>query len=397
MKRQKSYNPQTGTFDERYSPLIDEDDMYMPRRSDGSGPDVEILQGSKTLDDIKDIEYFKKKMVAPTKIPFARVGIGEGAGQAGEKSLSSTSSDFAKAVQWVQREGSNGLTKVCIVHLALRGYSIQDIKGFEISLTSSSAIEDLYRMETWQTRVQVMSDLKALGWFPKEWIVTHFTDLTPDEIQELKEMERIAIDSGDAIEVGDGDDGSGLGPMGGGGGGDLGDLGDLGGDTAGGDEFGDLNLGGGAASSASGAEEAEEPEGAEEPEVAVGETFNVGAEKRLLTEIRWRDNQRKLNEMLTRWARRRGKDLSEIVEPSNNYGYLLEHKEFDGLSLDSTVSNSSKPRDPNSDSGLLVEWSVSSTDRDAAISETIDIITASAISDESEEDATTVTSADLPG
>jgi hypothetical protein len=43
-----------------------------------------------------------------------------------------------------------------------------------------------------------MADLKDLGWFPKEWIVTHFTDLSPDEIQELKDLEQIESDGGSA-------------------------------------------------------------------------------------------------------------------------------------------------------------------------------------------------------
>ena len=187
-KRQRFYNPTSGTFDERYSPLIQEDDIFLPRRQDGSGPDVDTLPGADNLDQIQDIEYFKKKMISPTKIPFSRVGIGEGAGQGSEKSLSQESSEFAKAIQFIQREVSSGLTKVAIIHLAIRGFTVEDIKSFSLHLPSTSAMEELYRIETWQTRTSVMADLKDLGWFPKEWIVTHFTDLSPDEIEEIKNL-----------------------------------------------------------------------------------------------------------------------------------------------------------------------------------------------------------------
>lgn len=186
-KRQRFFNPTTNTFDERYSPLIQEDDFFLPRRPDGTGPDIDVLPGAENLDQIADIEYFKKKMIAPLKIPFARVGIGDGAGEANDKSLSQSSSEFAKSVQWVQREVANGLTKIAIIHLALRGFCVDDLRGFEIALTATSAMEELYRIETWQTRVNVMTDLQNLGWFPKEWIVTRFTDLSPDEIEEMKE------------------------------------------------------------------------------------------------------------------------------------------------------------------------------------------------------------------
>lgn len=187
-KQQRFYDPRTGKFNERFSPLIQEDDFFLPIRPDGVGPSIDTLKGAENLDQIADIEYFKKKMVAPTKIPFKRVGIGEGSGEEQEKSLASSDAQFAKAVQWVQREVSLGLTKIAICHLAMAGYSVEDLKDFDINLTASSAIDELYRMETWQGRTAVMSDLKDLGWFPREWIVTRFTDLSPDEIEELSDI-----------------------------------------------------------------------------------------------------------------------------------------------------------------------------------------------------------------
>ena len=220
-KQQRFYDPRTGKFNERFSPLIQEDDFFLPARPDGTSPDITTLKGAENLDQIADIEYFKKKMIAPTKIPFKRVGIGEGAGEEQEKSLASGDAQFAKAVQWVQREVSIGLTKVAICHLAMAGYSIDDLKNFEISMTATSAIDELYRMETWQGRTSVMGELKDLGWFPREWIVTRFTDLSPDEIEELsaimtKETEFPSLE---------------------GGGGGAGGLGGLGGDLPGGEEL----------------------------------------------------------------------------------------------------------------------------------------------------------------
>ncbi len=187
-KNQRFYDPRTGKFNERFSPLIQEDDFFLPVRPDSTSPDITTLPGAENLDQIADIEYFKKKMIAPTKIPFKRVGIGDGSGEEQEKSLSSGDAQFAKAVQWVQREVSVGLTKVAICHLAMAGYSIDDLKSFEIGMTASSAIDELYRMETWGGRTSVMGDLKDLGWFPREWIVTRFTDLSPDEIEELSDL-----------------------------------------------------------------------------------------------------------------------------------------------------------------------------------------------------------------
>lgn len=255
-KNKRFYNPSTGQFDERYSPLTQEDDFFLPKRPDGSGPDVDTLQGADNLGQIEDIEYFLKKMIAPTKIPPKRLGIGDKSGGENDgKPLSQTSSDFAKNVTWVQQVMAVGLTKIALVDLALKGFSREEMSSFWISMMVNSAMEELYRIETWQTRVNIMTDLRELGWFPKEWILSHFTDLSPDEIQQM--LLKGNADMGDeaAPELGGG--GGGGGDLGGGdlfGGGDEGgDLlgggdeegGDLfGGDAGGGDEGGDL--GGGA-------------------------------------------------------------------------------------------------------------------------------------------------------
>jgi hypothetical protein len=187
-KRNRFFDPATGEVNWRYAPLIQEDDFWMPKRPDGQGPEVDTLSGAENLDQIADIVYFKKKMVSALKIPFSRVGIGDEGGEGSDKSLASTHSDFAKAVQWIQREIANGLKKVAIVHLAMRGYSAEEIADFDLSLTASSAIDELYRIETWSSRAGVIGALKETGLFPDEWILERFTDMTSDEITQMREL-----------------------------------------------------------------------------------------------------------------------------------------------------------------------------------------------------------------
>ncbi len=378
-KRQRFYNPSTGTFDERYSPLIQEDDFFLPRRPDGTGPDVDVLPGGENMDKIADIEYFKKKMIAPMKIPFARVGIGEGAGEASEKSLSQSHSEFAKAVQWVQREVATGLTKVGIIHLALRGYPIDDLKGFEIALTATSAMEELYRIETWQTRTSVMADLKDLGWFPKEWIVTHFTDLSPDEIEELKEMETEATSGGGG---------------GGGGGGGL--------DIPGEEPPPDAN--GMPAPPEAGAEPTPEAAGDEAAALTALEGIDWAADKRLLLELRRGNKADAARTLLEKWAERLGRPVSpENRQFVSGFQNILENKELDGLCRGTPSAppiltedlNSELAVDPNTDAGLLVNWSVEKELRDEVIAEVYNVIMAEApISSNHDDDE--ITADDLP-
>jgi hypothetical protein len=370
-KRQRFYNPTTGTFDERYSPIVQEDDFFLPRRPDGSGPDIETLPGAENLDQIKDIEYFKKKMIAPTKIPFARVGIGDGAGEASEKSLSQSHSEFAKAVQWIQREVATGLTKVAIVHLALRGYSVEELKGFEIALTATSAMEELYRIETWQTRAGVMADLKDLGWFPKEWIVTHFTDLSPDEIEEIKDMEDIESNGGP---------GGGR-PMGMGGL-NLDDPSPEGPDPEGSGPDGDIPT------------DLEMPDEPITPEPVEG--YDYDADRRLILEMRKQGKIKQAGKIIQKWARRLGRMSAEDVKYHSGFDHFIDSKELDGLTISELdASTGANISDPNQTDGLLVEWSVAEHDRRDAIIEVLNVLKTGQVVESSVQNESVITEEDI--
>ena len=184
-KKHQFVDPATGQVNERYNPLIQDDDFFLPKRPGGEGPTIERLQGAENLDQIADIEYFKKKMVAGLKIPFSRVGIGQQSEPNG-RSLAQVSPEFAKNIQWIQREVTIQLKKAVIVHLALRGYSLEDVREFDLYMTAASAIDELYRIETWNTRADVIGNLKETGLFPDEWILESFTDLSRDEIEQMQ-------------------------------------------------------------------------------------------------------------------------------------------------------------------------------------------------------------------
>lgn len=200
IKKRPFVDPATGRMNERWSPLIQEDDYFLPRRPDGTGPTVDTLPGAQNLDQIADIEYFKKKMIAALKIPYSKVGIGDPSELDG-KSLSQVSPEFAKSIQWIQREVAIGLKKIAIIHLALKGFPIDEIKNFDIIMTVASAIDELYRIETWNSRTDVIANLKETGMFPDKWILKKFTDLTDEEIEEIQKEQ-----SGDVVapEVGGG-------------------------------------------------------------------------------------------------------------------------------------------------------------------------------------------------
>lgn len=198
-KKKRAWDFRSNDISEQWSPHIQEDDFFLPQRPDGTGPKIDTLPGADNLDQIADIEYFKKKMIAGLKIPFSRVGIGD-TGEDSKQSLSQVAPEFAKAIVWIQRQVAIGLKKIGCVHLALRGYSAEDIRDWDIHMTASSAIDELYRHETWKTRADTIDSLKNTELFTEKFLVAKFTDLTEDEIEALEREKKLREEEGEGEE-----------------------------------------------------------------------------------------------------------------------------------------------------------------------------------------------------
>ena len=332
MKKKAFLDPATGDVNERWHPLIQEDDFFLPKRSDGEQPTIDTLPGAENLDQIADIEYFKKKMVSALKIPMSRVGIGD-ASDSDSKPLSQTAPEFAKAIQHIQREMALSLKKVVIVHMALMGFSIDQLKDFELYMAASSSVDALYRIEAWQTRADIMDKLKSTEMFSDAWIMENFTDLTADEIDEMEEDRRLQAELQQLMGGGEPGMGGGMGGMGGGGGmgmGDLGGMGGMGGPPGGG--IGGPPPGGGAggppppgAMPESALTEIEQSLIQEDVNYLNREMINMDRrEAKLLIE-------EKIYEYKHRRHNRKKRINEDIVKGASKFQYLMEHNELDGL------------------------------------------------------------------
>jgi hypothetical protein len=206
-----------------------------------------------------------------------------------------------------------------------------------------------------------MTDLKGLGWFPKEWIVTHFTDLSPDEILELKDLGSEEEQGGEG-----GGSAGGLGGLGGG----IGDLGDIGGDSG-------MDLGGDVGGAEMGGAEPAEEQASEVPV----EGFDYKAERRLIMELRKQNKIEEGKRIVEGWARRLDKPLrQEEKEYNSGFDHILQINELDGLSRSVPPKSAGtileSIHDPNNDEGIIVDWSVDQDIRSEAIKEVYEVLVA---------------------
>ena len=256
VKKVPYIDEKTGDYNLRFNLNNMVEDFYLPVRGGDSGTKIDTLPGME-FTGIDDLEYVRNKMMAALKIPKAFLGYDESI--SGKATLAAEDVRFARTIGRIQRILVSELTKIAIVHLYVQGYQDASLVDFELELSNPSTIFEQEKLEIWQNKVNLASDMMESNMFSKKWLYNTIFNISGDDIEELQQdvikdkkeawrIQQITDEGSDpSLTIGGGESGEGGGGGGGGGGGDMGggggDAGGLpdlgGGGDSGGDSGGD--------------------------------------------------------------------------------------------------------------------------------------------------------------
>lgn len=193
-QKKKTINISSGKVDTVTNVLSQNENYYIPRVEGRSNTELTTLQAGQALHEIDDVAYFKDKLMAMLKIPRDYVSYSSSAGQSGlqtGKYLSEQDIRFSRVVTRIQEKLIDGLKKVAVVYLAVNGISPDEAEQFEITMTKSSAIEELRRIEV-QTQVySLVGAIKQLDMFPDVWILKEILNFDDDQVSEIVRLMKI--------------------------------------------------------------------------------------------------------------------------------------------------------------------------------------------------------------
>ena len=230
MKRNQVIDPDTGRVDLRYNPMSIDEDFYIPIRGGESGTKIQSLPGGTYTGDIDDVKYLRDKLFSALKVPQSYLASGEGADE-DKTTLAQKDIRFARTIQRLQRSIVAELEKIGIIHLYTLGFRGDDLVKFSLSLNNPSKIAELQELEHWRTKFDVASNATD-GFFSHQWVYKNIFGMSDEQI--VHQEREIFHDKKlqalyDAISEG--------GP-------DAAFGGGMGAFEEGGDEGGDLDLGG---------------------------------------------------------------------------------------------------------------------------------------------------------
>jgi len=181
--------------------LAVDQDFFVPVRNDGAANPIETLPGAGNLDQIADIEYIQKKMLAALRIPKPFLGFDEPSGEG--KNLALQDIRFARTINRVQQSMVQELNKIAIVHLYILGFE-DELENFTLRLQNPSTQAEMLKVEQFQSKVALYRDSvsdagNGFGATSMTWAKKNILGFSDDDI--LLDLERQRMEKAAAAEM----------------------------------------------------------------------------------------------------------------------------------------------------------------------------------------------------
>lgn len=154
-KRTPVIDPQTGQIDLRFNQLANDQDYFIPVRSEDAPNPIDTLAGASNLDQIADIEYLRSNLFSALRVPKQFLGFDETTGEG--KNLALQDIRFARTVNRIQQSMLQELNKIAIIHLYLLGFE-DDFDNFTLTLNNPSTQSEMLKIEQTQSKVTLFKD-----------------------------------------------------------------------------------------------------------------------------------------------------------------------------------------------------------------------------------------------
>lgn len=196
-KRMPIIDSQTGQMDLRFNQLSNDQDYFIPVRSEDAPNPIDTLPGATNLDQIADIEYLQRNLFTALRVPKPFLGFEEATGEG--KNLALQDIRFARTINRIQQSILQELNKIAIIHLYILGFE-EDLDNFTLTMNNPSTQAEMLIIEHLQQKVTLVKDAVSdtgNGFATMSWTRAHrdIMGWSDDEIkQDLLEqrMEKAA-------------------------------------------------------------------------------------------------------------------------------------------------------------------------------------------------------------
>lgn len=154
-KRTPVMDPQTGQIDLKYNQMANDQDFFIPVRSEDAPNPIDTLAGAQNLDQIADIQYLQAKLFTALRVPKSFLGFEDAVGEG--KNLALQDIRFSRTVNRIQQAMLMELNKIAIIHLYILGFE-DELDNFTLSLNNPSVQAEMLKIEHLQSKMTLYKD-----------------------------------------------------------------------------------------------------------------------------------------------------------------------------------------------------------------------------------------------
>lgn len=154
-KRMPITDPQTGQMDLRYNQLSNDQDYFIPVRTEDAPNPIDTLPGAQNLDQIADIVYLQNNLFTALRVPKPFLGFDETTGDG--KNLALQDIRFSRTINRIQQSMLQELNKIAIIHLYILGFE-EDFDNFTLTLNNPSTQAEMLKIEHLQQKLTAFRD-----------------------------------------------------------------------------------------------------------------------------------------------------------------------------------------------------------------------------------------------
>jgi hypothetical protein len=188
------YDTATGEIrdDRKFMSILE--DFWLARREGGTGTKVEALPGGKTLSEMDDVNYFRRKLYRSLNLPPSRIDPGDGFNLGKASEISRDELRFSKFIHRMQIQFNNVFDQLLERQLRLKNILTQEewerIKdGIRYVWQQDSYFEELKASEMWTSRMALLTSMIPYlnQFFSTTQIVRQILKYTDDEWATIQE------------------------------------------------------------------------------------------------------------------------------------------------------------------------------------------------------------------
>jgi hypothetical protein len=202
------YDASTGEIrdDKKHMSMLE--DFWLPRREGGRGTEITTLPGGQNLGELKDVEYFKKKLYNSLNLPPSRLTDDNKAFNLGKSTeILRDELKFSKFIGRLRKRFSQLFHDILKTQLILKGVITPDDweemeEHIQYDFLFDNHFNELKEQEMLMQRITLVTQMDPFvgKYFSTEYVRRHVLHQTEKEYKEIDKQIKSDIDSGMALD-----------------------------------------------------------------------------------------------------------------------------------------------------------------------------------------------------